>query len=481
VNKTVARTKPSCVTAAAWCLAFAVPTLQAQTTTPSSSPVAQTAWTIPSGDSIRALLAQRMTSNGVGIVVGILERTGRQVIGHGVYAKGDARKLDGDTVFQIGSLTKPFTGLLLADMVVRGEVALDDPASKYFPAGVQLAQRDRPIVLRDLARHVSGLPSMPENLAVRGQPDPYEAYTEQQLWKFFSAWQPPRAPGEGRYSNLGFALLGRLLGRRAGIEYEQLLSQRVLVPLQMTSTAVTVSDDMERRLAPGHDRYLRPTSGWEMVSMPASGSLRSSANDLLKLMAAYLGTDSTPLDRAIALQLQDGDGATRNVQTLGWTVRPDGLTFKDGGKSGYRSAAAFNRRTRTAVVVLANARTDDLPINLALHLLTGRTLEPAPSAPQQTPIVTLAPAKLDRLSGRYKLASGEVVEVARSKGHLIVHAPGNGAIELHPTSETEFFLNTGNDEYVFRLSANGRAEGVTQYGDGRSGAGSFAARVGDLE
>lgn len=465
MNKTIA---------AMLCLAFALPTAHAQTTTPP-------AWTIPSNDAIRALLEQRMQHNGVGIVVGVIDSRGRQVIANGVYAKGDPRKLDGDTVFQLGSLTKPFTGLLLADMVVRGEVALDDPASKYFPAGVQLAQKDRPITLRDLARHVSGLPSMPENMSVRGQPDPYEAYTEQQLWQFVSAWQPPRAAGEGRYSNLGFALLGRLLGRRAGIEYEPLLVQRVLGPLKMTSTAITVTDDMKRRLAPGHDRYLRPTGGWEMIAMPASGSLRSSANDLLKLMAAYLGLEATPLDRAIALQLEDGNGATRNVQALGWTVAPSGVTVKDGGKSGYRSAAAFNRRTRTAVVVLANARTEDLPVDMALHLLTGRALAPAPSAPPQTPIVTLAPAKLDRFAGRYKLASGEIVEVARAKGHLVLHAPGNGAIELHPTSDTEFFLNTGNDEYVFRLDASGRTEGVTQYGDGRSGKGDFAARLGGLD
>jgi CubicO group peptidase (beta-lactamase class C family) len=134
-----------------------------------------------------------MKSNGVGIVVGILDSRSRRVIAHGVYAKGDARKLDGDTVFQIGSLTKPFTGLLLADMVTRGEVALDDPASKYFPPGVQLAQRERPIVLHDLARHVSGLPSMPENLSVRGQPDAYGVHGTATLAIFFRVAAAPRS------------------------------------------------------------------------------------------------------------------------------------------------------------------------------------------------------------------------------------------------------------------------------------------------
>lgn len=442
---------------------------------------AQNAWQIPSDDSIRRLLAQRMQHNGMGVIVGIVEPDGKRVIAYGSYADGDPRKLDGDTIFQLGSLTKVFTGLLLADMTVRGEVRLEDSANKYLPQDAQLAERGRPITLLDMARHRSGLPSMPTNLSVRGKPDPYEAFNEEDLWTFVRTWRPTRSPGEaGEYSNLAYALLGRLLARRVGADYETVLSARILAPLGMTSTSIVVEPDQQTRVAPGHDRYLRPVHTWEMTAMPASGSLRSSMNDLLKLMAAYLGKESTPLDKAISLQLRDGENAEQDIQALGWTVRPDGVTLKDGGKSGYRTGAAFNRRTGQAVVVLANARTDDLPILLALHLLTGRALEPAPEAPPQRSIAALRPDQLDRYEGKYRLQSGEVIEIARGEDHLVVLSPGNGGLTVFPSSETEFFLNTGNDEFVFKLSDSNSVEGVTQYGDGRSGRGEFASRIGPL-
>lgn len=441
----------------------------------------QAAWQIPSDESIRRLLAERMQHNGMGVVVGIVEPGGKRVVAYGSYADGDPRKLDGDTIFQIGSLTKVFTGLLLADMTARGEVALDDPANKYLPQDAQLAERGRPIALVDMARHRSGLPPMPTNLSVRGRPDPYEAYTEQDLWRFVRTWQPTRSPGEaGEYSNLGYALLGRLLALRAGTDYDALLKARVLKPLGMTSTSIGVPPGQEGRLAPGHDRYLRMVHRWEMTAMPASGSLRSSMNDMLKFMSAYVGRDATPLDNAISVQLKDGEKTERDIQALGWTVRPDGVTLKDGGKSGYRTGAAFNRRTGQAVVVFANARTDDSPILIALHLLTGRELEHAPAAPTQKPILQMKPADLDRYEGRYLFASGKVLEIARSGDHLVAISSGNGGLTLYPTSEADFFLNTGNDEFVFSFSESNSVKGLTQYGEGRSNEGALAARIGPL-
>src|SRR5687768_6632479 len=114
-------------------------------------------WDIPSDDAIRRLLAERMRHNGVGIVVGVIEPRGRRVVAHG-RSGAEGVALGGDTVFLIGSVTKAFTTLLLAEMVRQGEVGLDDPAANYLPAGVRMPQRGRPITLRDLATHVSGLP-----------------------------------------------------------------------------------------------------------------------------------------------------------------------------------------------------------------------------------------------------------------------------------------------------------------------------------
>ncbi len=147
-------------------------------------------WRLPSDDQVRAMLDERLQRNGVGIVVGLIGPEGRRVIASGRSGAPNGRALDGHTVFQIGSLTKTFTSLLLADMVQRGEVALDDPLQKYLPSDVQLIVRGRPITLLDVVTHRSGLPSMPDNLRVDAEPDPIAGYTSAQLEEFLRRFQP---------------------------------------------------------------------------------------------------------------------------------------------------------------------------------------------------------------------------------------------------------------------------------------------------
>jgi CubicO group peptidase (beta-lactamase class C family) len=145
-------------------------------------------WSIPSDDELRAFLAKRMEHNGVGIVIGVIEPAGRRVVAYGRSGIPDARALDGDTIFLIGSVSKTFVGLVLADMVDRGEVKLDDPASKFLPPGVKMPQRGRPITLADLSTHTSGLPVWPTNINMLAEPDPIEAYTVQDLYRFLSTY-----------------------------------------------------------------------------------------------------------------------------------------------------------------------------------------------------------------------------------------------------------------------------------------------------
>ena len=324
-----------------------------------------------------------MGHNGVGTVVGVIEPSGRRVVVFGRSGAADGRPLDGDTVFQIGSVSKVFVGLLLADMVRRGEVALDDPAQKYLPSGVKMPQRGRPITLLDLSTHRSGLPSMPDNFQLEADPNPIEAYSDDDLWQFLSHYQLTREPGEKfEYSNLAVSLLRRLPARRAGKNYESLLKERVLEPLGMRSTAITVSPAMNARLAPGHDRYLQPVYAWEMKTLQASGSLRSTANDMLRFIGAYLDEPRTRLADSMGLQLRTRFPEHGPV-ALGWGVQKIGereLYAHEGGKTGYLSAASFDPRTRTGVVVLQDARTEDRPTALALHLLTGRVAACARSA-----------------------------------------------------------------------------------------------------
>ena len=431
-------------------------------------------WTLPPDEAIRAVLAERMAHNGVGIVVGVIDSAGQRVVSYGRSGAHDNRPLDGDTIFQIGSVSKGVASLLLADMATRGEVGLDDPASMYLPQGVNMPERGgQPITLRHLATHMSGLPSMPANFDLKGYPDPYDAYTIEELHSFLSTYTLEYMPGEQRaYSNLAVALMGRLLANHMGTDYETLLKERVLKPLKMDSTSIRLNDDQRSRLAPGHDTYLKPVRTWEMRILQASGSLRSSANDMLKLIAAYLGYTDTPLKEAMARQIWGRPLA------LGWGVSADGTVSHSGGKQGYRSGVVFNLHTGIGAVVLANARTYDRPIELARYLVTGKPLEPALPAPEDKPRVDLPPAVLDSYAGRYRFPDGRELEVARNGALLVIRYPGNAILEFIATSPRDFFYNTGNDDILFVLDSNGQTTGLILYGDGKTaGNGELAARI----
>ena len=247
----------------------------------------------PSTAEIRSILSDRVGAEdqGIALVVGMIDGDGRRVVAYGSLAKDDKRPLDGDTVFEIGSITKVFTTLLLMDMALKGEVALTDPIVKFLPSTARVPERDgKQITLMDLATQSSGLPRMPSNFKPRNPSNPYVDYTPELLYEFLSGHQLARDVGaKFEYSNLGMGLLGHGLSLRAGMDYEAVLKARILEPLKMGSTAVSFSPGMKARLAVGHGANPEPVSNWDLAALAGAGALRSSANDMLTFLAANLG------------------------------------------------------------------------------------------------------------------------------------------------------------------------------------------------
>ncbi len=192
----------------------------------------------PTDDEIRSILVKRIDveKQSVGIVAGVIDAKRRRIVSHGRLAQDEVRPLGGDTVFEIGSVTKVFSALLLTDMAQKGELALTDPISKYLPDGTTVPQRGgQAITLQDLAMHTSGLPRMPNNFAPADPLNPYADYGFDRLTQFLSGYTLTRDVGaQYEYSNLGGGLLGTLLARRAGLDYEALVAQRISKPLAMT-------------------------------------------------------------------------------------------------------------------------------------------------------------------------------------------------------------------------------------------------------
>ena len=220
---------------------------------------------------IRSIMANRVESGrAVGIVAGVIDQKGRQVIASGKVSLEGPQQPDGDTVYEIGSVTKVFTSLILADMIEKGEVKADDPVAKFLPATVKVPSRNgRQITLLDLSMQVSGLPRLPDNLKPADPANPYVDYDAAKLYDFLSRYTLTRDPGEKyEYSNLAVGLLGHALALKAGISYEELLRRRIFDPLGMRSTSMTLSEAQKNRLAPGYSASLQPVKNWVSRCLP---------------------------------------------------------------------------------------------------------------------------------------------------------------------------------------------------------------------
>lgn len=422
--------------------------------------------------AVRQILAQRVDTDrqSRGMVVGVIDARGQRVVAHGLMGAG-GKPVDGRTLFEIGSVTKVLTSLLLADMVRRGEVRLDDPVAKHLPPGTVVPTRNgKAITLIDLATHTSGLPRLPTNMAPKDPLNPYADYTEAQLDAFLRDYTLPRDIGAAyEYSNLGVGLLGRALAYRAGGDYEAVLRERVLAPLRMTDTAIVLSPVQAARFSSGHNAALEVTPHWDLPSLAGAGALRSTAEDLLRLLAAELGYADTPLKAAMADQLVPRRPVGGEVAVaLGWHVwsPPDGeIVTHSGGTMGFQSFVGFNRKTGRGVVVLNNAASAMGVDDIGLHLLAGRPLKTAPKTRVAVPLPAEA---FDKLVGRYAMAPGVVMTIRRDGQRMIGQLTGQPAVEIFAESPTTFFLKVVDAQLTFTVDAQGRGTAVTLHQNGQN-------------
>lgn len=437
---------------------------------------AQAQSTAPPDAEIRRILAERVDERhqAVGIVAAVIEPSGTRIVAYGKPAKDDARPLNGDTVFEIGSITKVFTALLLADMAQHGEVKLDDPIAKYLPEGAKAPQRNgKEITLIELATHTSGLPRLPNNFVPKDFANPYADYSADKLYAFLASYQLPRDPGEKwEYSNLATGLLGQLLSVRAGKDYETLVVSRITAPLGMASTRITLTPDMKERMAAGYNAALQPARNWDFEALAGAGALRSTANDLITFLAANLGYKTSPLQPALAamLEVHLHTGSPNLEQALGWHIlqRKDrDLFWKDGGTYGFGSFIGFDAKAKLGVVVLANSFSlatggvDDI----GLHLLDA-SLPLAGSPVKERKAITVDPKILEGYVGRYQLTPTFIITITREDDRLYEQATGQPKLQIFAESEKEFFLKVVDAQVTFKTDAQGRATELTLHQNG---------------
>lgn len=410
---------------------------------------------IPSDTQILEILKQRIEQEkqSPSIVVGIIDEKGRRIIHYSLLDK-TAPPVNGDTLFEIGSISKVFTALALTQMAERGDLKLDDPISKFLPQSVKASTRNgRAISLLSLATHTSGLPRLPSNFDPKDVSNPYADYTVEQLYAFLSNYQLTRNVGEQyEYSNLGAGLLGHILSLKAETSYEKLIKSQIAQPLRMNDTSIQLTPKQQARFATGHNAMGKPVSYWDIPTLAGAGALRSTTNDLLKFLAANLQLTSTPINATLQKThlIQHSTETPGMKIAIGWHVLNQTGTeiiMHDGGTGGFRSFIGFVKQKRLGVVVLSNSEND---INdIGLHLLNESIPLAKRTPPKQRKAIAINPILLDAYVGRYQLAPDFILTITEEQNRLYLQATGQPKVELFPETETQFFITEVDAQVTF--------------------------------
>jgi CubicO group peptidase (beta-lactamase class C family) len=398
----------------------------------------------------------------VGISIGFL-KDGRSHTVHLGQTNDQGNTPDDDTVYEIGSASKVFTGILLADAVVRGSVRLNQPVQDLLPEGVTMpVWKGRVITPADLSVHRSALPRIAGNMPMSKRDDPYADYSSSLALAFLNTHKLRHSPGtKHEYSNLGTALLGYLIAEQAKVDYDDLLQQRISQPLGMSATRVRPDAAMKAHLTTPHVAVGQPTKVWDFSDMPGAGGILSSTHDMLLFAEANISPPDNMTGKAIELAWKKhrNRDSTGPAMGLGWHFAGDDTTrWHNGQTGGSHSMVMINRERGLAVVVLANTGVMELD-KLAHNVMkTMAGLDVKAQSFEKT--MRISDEVMQRYEGQYQLTPAFVFTVSVKRKQLIVGITNQPDQQVFPRSETEWFYKGVDATLKFQLDASGKCEAL---------------------
>jgi len=328
----------------------------------------------------------------INLVVGVIDQEEKSVFGFGKIGDSLSDKVNENTIFEIGSITKVFTATLLSSLVENKRIELTTPIKDLHEGYKHISEK---ITIEKLVTHTSGLPRLPNNLIKLGKTDlknPYKLYKPEDLDNYLQNYhgEAKGTFGTISYSNLGVGLLGYILALQLQQSYETAIIQNICHPLGLLDTCITLNNEQKTRLARGHSAKGKAVQNWDLSALEGAGALRASANDLLEFLSANLQTSSSSWQQAIIKthelkcelfapqtgllklipleyifnlveQLRGGSLVKPQLKgiALGWLISllptsNNYVYWHNGGTGGYRSFLGFVKDTNTAVVILSN-------------------------------------------------------------------------------------------------------------------------------
>ena len=339
-------------------------------------------------------------------------------------------------IYEIGSISKVFTGIVLASLVTQGEVKLTDPVSsilpqlKNYPAGK--------IKLVQLSTHMSGLPRLPSNMGNVDLSDPYAKYDAKKLYEYLKSVKKINFPTTidfKNYSNLAVGLLGHLLEIKTGLSYEQLVKMYITVPLGMNDTSVVVPSNKQKLFVPGHNELLEHVPYWNLSSLKGAGALKSSAQDMMTFLKANAYPEKTTISRALKLaQTTQVQGEHASIG-LGWIISDFNghkVIEHNGGTGGFVSKLVVIPELEKGYLYLHNA-TFDLQC-MGDILLRNKKCEPKFG-------IKISQDLLDSYAGHYVHTDSPFkINLITKFGNLYYEIPGQEKGMMQALDEKKFSI-----------------------------------------
>ncbi|MBK9284200.1 MAG: beta-lactamase family protein [Sphingobacteriaceae bacterium] len=294
-----------------------------------------------------------------GLSIGIYQNGKIYYKNYGEISRNAGKLPDSSSIFEIGSITKTFTGLLLAKAVKEKKINLNDDIRKFLPKGYEnLQYKNKAILVEHLANHTSGLASVPSNISTLSNYDslnPYQHYSKKHILEYLKTVIPDTFPGaKNNYSNLGMAVLGIILEEVNQQSYAEQIGA-LTSEMKLTSTAIELSEELKTKLTKGYNYLGDETPYWNLNGFEAAGAIKSNSSDMMKYLLFNLKEGAEYI--RLSHELTWGD--VNYGIGLGWhvikTKYAHKLIWHNGGTYGYASFCGFIKEKDCAVIILSNS------------------------------------------------------------------------------------------------------------------------------
>jgi len=289
-------------------------------------------------------------SSTASVSIGVFKDNRISYYGYGETKKGNNTIPDSTTIYEIGSISKTFTALLMMDFLQSNSLNSDCPINNLLPASIPLLQYNgKPIQIKHLLNHTSGLPRLPEDFEPGYDPNnPYKHYDSTKVYNYLKTFKLTKEPGTTwEYSNLGLAIAGLIMERQTQKSYEQLILEKISIPLGLEKTKITLNKTDSLNFATGYDSEGNQMPYWDdFNAFKGAGAIRSNAKDLILYGKSILYSESSVLKNQIdsCLKVTFDNGSKK--QASGWICQTyDGTEYfiHDGGTAGFNSYIVISK------------------------------------------------------------------------------------------------------------------------------------------